>query len=177
MASSMLAAVREAVLADAANPVPEADTSGAPALNSRQEENGMSKNDTPAGGSKDNAGISRADHEAALEAAKIEAASTATNRLAGILGAEGITGDAARMSAALDLAVKSPGMSAEDVAGFITANVSASAAKPDARQTYEAGRTAAAALAMPTPAKPSAAKPDLNPGSIYDARRQAVKEG
>ncbi|MGY6709715.1 MAG: hypothetical protein ACXIVF_15455 [Rhizobiaceae bacterium] len=113
----------------------------------------MSKDDTPAGGAK-NAGISQADHEAAVTAAraegKEEGAGEATARLVTALGAEGVKGDPGRMSAALDLAQKSPGMSGEDVAAFVTANVAASGGagkKPAA--DYEASRLAAAALAQP----------------------------
>ena len=102
------------------------------------------------------AGISQADHQAAVTAAEQRGAATATARLAGILGAEGVKGDAARMSAALDLAVKAPAMAAADVTAFVKDNV---AAKP-AGKTAEAvlaGLDAAAAGVNSTPSATGAA--------------------
>lgn len=76
--------------------------------------------------------ITKADHDAAVKTARAEGeaagAKAATERLSAVLAADGIKGDGARMAAALDLAVKAPGMSADDVAGFVTANVAAPAA-------------------------------------------------
>lgn len=100
------------------------------------------------------AGISRAEHEAAVksaaDAARADGAKAATDRLAAALGADGIKGDAARMSAALELAVKSPSMSAEDVAAFVVANVGGGAPEAD----YEASRLRAAGQAAPSAKKP-----------------------
>lgn len=58
-------------------------------------------------------------------------AQAATERLAAALGADGVKGDAGRMAAALDLAVKSPAMSGDDVAAFVVANVPAAKAAHD----------------------------------------------
>lgn len=178
MASSMLAAIREAVLADA-DPVLDEDETRRPGAISTEKDEGMSKDDTSAGGTK-NAGISQAEHEAAVTAAraegKKEGASEATARLVTALGAEGVKGDPGRMSAALDLAQKSPGMSGEDVAAFIVANVSAAAGKGKSAADYEASRLAAAALAQPSGGKP-AGKGNLNAGDVYAARRKQRQEG
>lgn len=102
----------------------------------------------------EDAGIPKSEHEnavkAAAEAGRAEGAKAATDRLSAALGADGVKGDAARMAAALDLAVKSPSMSGEEVAAFICGNVPAAAAGsavPAAE--YEAARMAGAALSKP----------------------------
>lgn len=85
-----------------------------------------------------NAGISQADHDAAVATARTEGeqagAEAERTRLATALGADGIAGNGRRMAAALDLAVKSAGMSAEDVTAFVQANVAADEqpSQPDA---------------------------------------------
>lgn len=83
----------------------------------------------------------------------------AMSRITAVTTAEGIKGDAGRMNAALELADKSPEMSAEAIIGFVTANVpAASAEKPEGGavptagaggQSYEEQRVAAANLALP----------------------------
>jgi signal peptide peptidase SppA len=120
------------------------------------------------------AGISKAEHDAAVKTARAEGeaagATAATDRLAAALGADGVKGDAARMAAALDLAVKSPGMSGEDVAAFVTANVAG--AEPAAAASaagYEAARLAAAGQAQPAPR--TAKKATIDTNAIYSARR------
>ncbi len=121
------------------------ETSGAPAAN-------------------EDAGIPKAEHDAAVKTARAEGkaegeaigAKTATDQFVAALGAEGVKGDASRMAAALDLAVKSPGMSGEDVAAFVSANVTA-AGKPDPAAGYEAGRLAASGQAQPAAGKLAAA--------------------
>lgn len=145
MATSMLAAVREAIHASAATISPDdgEDPGAAEAVASTQQETAMSKENAPAGGK--DAGIPQAEHDAAVTAAEKRGGEAATARLSKALGADGIKGDAGRMSAALDLAVKSPGMSAEEVAGFVTANV----AKSGAAVSYEEKRLADAGLAQP----------------------------
>lgn len=78
------------------------------------------------------AGIPKADHDAAVASARseghaagvTEGAKAATDRFVAVLGAEGIKGDAARMTAAMDLATKAPAMSAADVVSFVAGNVS-----------------------------------------------------
>lgn len=124
------------------------------------------------------AGIPKTEHDAAVKAAaetaRAEGAKAATDRLVAALGAEGVKGDAGRMAAALDLAQKSPAMSGEDVAAFVTANVSGQK-KPqqDAEAGYEAGRLAAAGLAQPAPGAGKKATIDTN--AIY--ARRAKQEG
>lgn len=72
-------------------------------------------------------GISQADHDAAVTSARnagaVEGAQTERARFQAIAG----QCDAANLAAALDLAIKSPDMSAEDVTAFVSAHV-----KPDA---------------------------------------------
>ena len=81
------------------------------------------------------------------------------------------------MSAALDLMAKSPAMSAEDVIGYVTANIAEASVDADPAATYEADRvTAASGLAKPAPA-PQAKGRSLNSAEIYSARRnQGQKE-
>lgn len=152
MANSMLAAVRAATLAAADELSPEGENTGADAPHSKETD--MSKDAQPAGGSNTEAGIPKADHDAAVATAektgRAAGAQEATERLSAAIGAEGVKGDAGRMSAALDLAVKSPGMSGADVAAFVIANVAAAkpAASADAA-AYEKTRLAAAGLAQP----------------------------
>lgn len=85
-------------------------------------------------------GISQAQHDAALasarSSAKAEGVAEANARLGAIFATEGVKGSAARMQAAADLAIKAPGMSAEDVAAFVTGSVPA-AAKSDALSERE----------------------------------------
>ena len=150
MKNSLLAAVHAAV-AGSVDDVLSEDETGAGALNATKDSS-MANSSQPAGG--DQTGITKADHDAAVSAARAEGvtagATAATERLSAALGAEGIKGDAGRMAAALDLAVKSPAMSGTDVAAFITANVQASpAATATAPGNYAADRAAAAGLAQP----------------------------
>ncbi|MCR5859718.1 S49 family peptidase [Mesorhizobium sp. J428] len=84
--------------------------------------------DTTTGAPAADAGISQADHQSAVAAAEQKGALTERTRLAAILGGEGIRGDAGRMAAAIDLAVKAPTMSAADVTAFVSANVAAAPA-------------------------------------------------
>lgn len=96
-------------------------------------------------------GISEADHKAAVAGAEAEGKAAgrkeASDRMAAILGADGIKGDGGRMAAALDLAGRSPDMAAEGVVSFVTANVPA--AKADAGAAYEQERLASAGLTQP----------------------------
>lgn len=99
------------------------------------------------------AGISQADHEAAVTAAegrgREQGAAQANARLSAALGAEGVRSDAGRMSAALDLALKAPAMSGEDVAGFVISSVPAAAKSEPAPEAYEQERLRAAGQAKP----------------------------
>ena len=94
-------------------------------------------------------GISQADHDAAVAAAHTDgraAGATAANeRLAAIIAADGIRGSGTRMAAAVDLAVRSPAMSASDVTAFITANV------PQAGASSHASLASRIAAAGPDP--------------------------
>ncbi len=98
----------------------------------------------------DNTFVSKAEHDAAVKAAadagRAEGAKAAADRLSAALGADGIKGDSARMSAAFDLATKSPTMSGEDVAAFVLGNVASAQAPQQPTASYEASRMAGAAL-------------------------------
>ncbi len=124
------------------------------------------------------AGITQAEHDVAVNAAadtaRAEGSKAATDRLVAALGAEGVKGDASRMAAALDLAVKSPGMSGEDVAAFVTSNV-ASSGKSDAHAGYEAARLAASGQAQPVTR--AAKRTTVDTSGIYAARRKQSQEG
>jgi hypothetical protein len=139
----------------------------------------MSNSDKPAGGDKPDAGIPQADHDAAVKAARVEGEATgskaATDRLVAALGAEGVKGDAARMSAALELAQKSPGMSGEEIAAFVSANVAASG-KQEPAADYERQRLAG--IAKPGAVQPGGGKKaTINTSGIYAARRKQLQEG
>lgn len=127
----------------------------------------------------EDAGISRTEHDTAVKTARSEGeaqgARAATDRLVAALGADGVRGDAARMAAALDLAVKSPGMSGEDVAAFVVANVGATRSEAAQAAGYEAGRLAAAGLAQP--GQDRARKATIDTSGIYAARRKQSQEG
>lgn len=71
-----------------------------------------------------------------------EGAKATETRFATILGDDGIKGDAARMGAAFDLAVKSPSMGAAEIVSFVSGNLPA-ANSPGS--TYEQERLSAAA--------------------------------
>lgn len=127
-------------------PLPEAQTTGGD----------MSANQT-ASGSAAAAVAGTLATVAAAASGGADGFKTAMDRMNTVLGADGIKGDAKRMSAALELANASPGMTAEAVVAFVTANVpetkaevSAPVAPATQAQTYEQQRTAAANLAMPS---------------------------
>lgn len=95
--------------------------------------------DTTTGAPAADAGtITQAEMDTAVAAAEQKGAAAAQQRLASILSADGIKGDAARMTAALDLAVRASAMSADDVTAFVTSNVKAASSD---------GRSAADVLA------------------------------
>lgn len=181
---SILQAIRSAMQPGGSTYSAQADEPGADASISQPpltgaDEKGvvMSDDQNAPGGAKPNAGISETAHQAAVfnatTAGMAAGARAANERLAGILGADGIKGDGKRMAAALDLAIKSPDMSAADVTGFIAGNV------PDGKSpgaAYEEQRLAAAGLAVPA-GNPgtSPAKASLNPAAIYDSRHKALK--
>lgn len=113
----------------------------------------MADNVTAAGAV--NSGITEADHKAAVTKAEADGKAAgrveANDRMAAILGADGIKGDGGRMAAALDLANQSPGMTSEAVIGFVTANVQENkpAAATNKAASYEQQRLAAAGLTQP----------------------------
>ncbi|WFP74507.1 S49 family peptidase [Mesorhizobium sp. WSM4906] len=158
-----------------------ADLTRAPGRSTSQTRRTSMSEKTGAPAAEDDAGIPKADHDAVVKAARAEGraegeaagAKAANDRLVAALSAEGVKGDAARMTAALDLAQKSPGMSGEDVAAFVSANVQP--AKP-AAASYEDRRLAAAGLAQPGRSEQRSDKrASLNPDAIYKSR--AKQEG
>lgn len=94
----------------------------------------MSENNGAPAANED-AGIPKATHDAAVTQARTEGhaagveegrragAEAERTRIAAIVGAEGIQGNAARLTAALELAAESPEMSAEKVIAFAARNV------------------------------------------------------
>ena len=88
----------------------------------------------------DDAGIPKAEHDKAVKDARTDGkaegveegkklgAEAERTRLSAILSADGIKGNAARLTAALELAAESPEMSAEKVVAFATRNVPEQAA-------------------------------------------------
>lgn len=103
----------------------------------------MSENNGAPAANED-AGITKATHDAAVTQARAEGhaagvaegtkagAEAERTRIAAIVGADGINGNASRLTAALELAAESPEMSAEKVIAFATRNV------PDAAATSPA---------------------------------------
>lgn len=91
----------------------------------------MDNSDKP--GAEAKPGISQEAHAAAVATAHTEGeaagAKAANDRIVAIVSADGIKGNATRLTAALDLAAKSPSMSTDVVVAFVTANV-AEAAQP-----------------------------------------------
>lgn len=84
----------------------------------------------------EDAGIPKATHDAAVRQARADGEATGDERgrkvgaeterlrLSAIINADGIKGNALRLAAALELAAKSPAMTAEDIVAFTVANVS-----------------------------------------------------
>lgn len=109
-----------------------------------------------------------------------EAAGAAAERtrFVAIIGAEGVSGVAARISAAVDLAAKSPAMSADDVVAFVTANVVGEPAASEPASAPVASlrdRVQAAAGGGNLPAADQGGRQpvSIDRGEIFDARRSA----
>lgn len=165
MTSTMLAAVRDSVV-------------GSVELSLSRDENsqtgGLSMSENEGAPAAKTTGISQAEHDAAVAAARAEGHAAgiaeANERMGEILGAEGIKGDGGKMAAAFELATKSPAMGASDVTAFVTANVASASSDAAA---YETQRLSAVGLAQPHASKKSAGS--LNGAEIY-ARRRAQRE-
>lgn len=119
----------------------------------------------PAPGAATSAGIPEADHVAAVAKAtadgKALGATEERTRFAAIANADGVKGDGKRISAAIDLAIKSPGMAAADVVSFVAGNIDGTPSTT--AETYEQGRLAAAGLTASSSApKPGADKSALS---------------
>lgn len=159
MSRSFLAAIRSAVTSapETISSIEENAGALAPnasALSGQTMENVMS-DDPNKPGAQNASGITQATHDAAVVAARTDGQAAGvkatTDKFSAIVSAEGIKGNASRMAAAIDLAIKSPGMSADDVTGFVTANVAAEAPKaaaPAAPAASLANRTSTDPLAV-----------------------------
>ncbi|WP_137136564.1 hypothetical protein [Rhizobium sp. FKY42] len=122
-----------------------------------------------------------------------DGAQAATDRLMTVFTADGIKGDAGRMSAAFDLAASAPGMTADAVVSFVATHVPAAganssapasdppppapapAAKTAPAVSYEQQRLNAAALAQPGGTSANSAQPKISASSIFEMRRNALK--
>lgn len=102
----------------------------------------------------------------AVATARTEGSAEAHARIGAILSAEGTKG---RERAALDLAMKSPGMSAEDVVGFVSANVGVAPVS-----SSRAGGAPIGLVVEPGGAGPGAEKPKatIDTQGIYARRAQ-----
>ncbi len=129
MSRSFLSAIRSAVASGPETMSSEeddtrADALDANALSGQTQESSMS-DDPNKPGAQTASGISQADHEAAVASARTEGEQAATARFMAIINAEGVKGNAGRISAAVELANDAPGMSAEKVVAHVTAHVPA----------------------------------------------------
>ena len=182
--SRLIDVIRSAIRADAASLslASEGDPGAAAPLSTQgrpgaaEQEDGMSQDVNS--GAAPAATVSRAEHDAAVAAARrggeARGARAATDRLTAALAAEGVKGDAGRMAAALDLAAKAPSMSGEDIAAFVSGNVAPAAAS--GASAYETQRLAASGLAQPGP-RPGRKATIIDAGAIYGARRKQHPEG
>jgi hypothetical protein len=156
--SDLLKVIRAAVQPGEANdslfggdkPGANASTTATPHSAASTQEVEMSDSQTKPGAANADAG-----HAAALAKATTDGqaagAKAANDRIGAVFGAEGIKGDGKRMAAALDLALASPGMSAEAVIGFVTANVpETKASAMEEWPSYAARRMGGAGLAQPS---------------------------
>lgn len=125
------------------------------------------------------AGLTTADVENARAEARAEGisagASAERERVAAIIGAEGISGEGPRMAAALDLASRAPGMSADEVVAFVTTNVAAAPKASSADASLSArGKQPDSLAAAGIDSPPQQPRAKLNANSIYAARAAAV---
>lgn len=180
--SKLLTAIRAAVLPGAipdslepGEPDATASILEAPQLGAITTGGDMSATQTAPGAATAAAVGTLAAVAAAAQGGGADGFKAAMDRMEAVLSADGIKGDAGRMSAALDLAKASPDMAADAVVAFVAANVPAAQASAGG-ESYEKQRLAAAPLASPTSASTSEkAKANLNPTAIFASRRQATK--
>lgn len=165
MSRSFLAAIRSAVTSAPEAMSSDEDEAGAIAPNvsarSGQEQENVMSDDPNKPGATTASGITQAAHDSAVAAARADGAAGAYARITAVVSAEGIKGNPGRVSAAINLAVKSPGMSAEDVVSFVAESVPADAPKAAAPATSVnalANRTAADPLAVVGQADPAKAE-------------------
>lgn len=133
MSRSFLAAIRNAVVSAPEAMSSDKDEAGAFApdanAHSGQEQENVMSDDPNKPGATTASGITQAAHDEAVAAARADGAAGAYGRIAAIVSADGIKGHPGRVAAAINLAVKSPGMSAEDVVSFVAESVPANEPK------------------------------------------------
>jgi signal peptide peptidase SppA len=117
------------------------------------------------------AGISQADHDRAVADARTASATAERDRITAILADAKVKG---RERAALDLAMKSPAMSAADVAAFVDANVPAANAEAQAFADRLAANAAETAVGLKG-GKPKGATASIDASAIFAARAAAAK--
>lgn len=134
----------------------------------------------------ENSGIPQATHDAAMKQSREEGrvaglaeghkagAESERTRLASIINADGVKGDAGRLSASLDLATESPDMSADKIVAFAVKNVAETKAEVLAAASLAARNQLPDSLAATGrgTGKPEAVKVP-SAASIYEDRRKA----
>lgn len=132
-------------------------------------------------GSNDENTVPKAEHDAKVNAARDEGktigATEERNRLAAIIGHDGIKGDSGRMAAAMDLAVKAPGMSSADVVAFVSANVSQAAPKTDPLADNPANAISPTIPPGADDKEKSKHVAKIDTAAIYRNRREQMKRG
>ncbi|HAU74627.1 MAG TPA: hypothetical protein DCW88_03570 [Agrobacterium sp.] len=181
MTRSVLAAIRASLMPGEADPILDEDQPGATASSPEasptradQEEDTMSDpSNTPAGGASQTVAGNSSDDaiKAAGLAGEEKGAKAANDRMAAILGADGIKGDGKRMGAALDLAIGSPGMSADQVTSFVAGNVPASGAANTSVLT-DHDRRRAADMPHAQPDKPGPRGDSMRVDIVADMKRR-----
>jgi hypothetical protein len=181
MTRSVLAAIRASLMPGDADPILDEDKPDAGAsipeagpTRANQEDADMSEpSNTPAGAASQPAAGSGNDDaiKAAGLAGEEKGARAANDRLVTILGADGIKGDGKRMGAALDLAVGSPGMSAEQVTTFVKDNVSANSSS-NASAAVEHDRRRQAAMPHAQPDKSGPRGDNMRVDIVADMKRR-----
>ncbi|BCH18862.1 hypothetical protein [Mesorhizobium sp. L-2-11] len=152
MANSMLAAIREAILAPTDDGSVEASYFGCP----------------PNGSTESPASVD----EAYASAFKV-GRKAVNDRVAAVFNSPGIKGDGARMAAAFDLAMSNPDMATADVASFVAGHLGGTVVNAEA---YEAMRLSAGGINVAGLARPSAARGEASSWKSFTEARNAKFE-
>lgn len=116
-------------------------------------------------------GISQTDHDKAVSDSRTAAAQVERDRISAILADDKVKG---RERAALDLAMKSPAMSAADVVAFVDANVPAVSAEAEAFADRLKANAAETAVGLKG-GKPKGATASIDANAIFASRAAAAK--